>query len=154
MKYLGLMFVLLTFSGCGVAPPPEVTKEVVPPPPPRDESHRFPTDGLVAATVVEGSILDQEFLPAGNMAVYKVDGQTFVAFLISYESSEKAALGAFDIKGHFTDPKFVAHFGGFQGTAGGGQWFIFPKNKAVGGVVGLPLEEADQFARKFAGLME
>ena len=154
MRYLGLMLVLLVFSGCGAAPPPEVVEEAAPPPAPRDESHRFPTQGRVETAVVEGHVLDRDFLPAGNVATYELDGQEFTVFIVSYESSDKAGLAAFDIKGHFTDPKFVAHFGGFHGTEGGEPWFIFPKNKAVGGVVGLPLEDADQFARKFAGLME
>lgn len=153
MRYIGLMLVLLVFSGCGSPPPPEVAEEVAPPPP-RDESHRFPTQGRVETAVIEGHVLDRDFLPAGNAAKYELDGRAFTVFLISYESADKAGLAAFDIKGHFTDPKFVAHFGGFQGTEGGEPWFIFPKNKAVGGVVGLPLDEADQFARKLAGLME
>jgi hypothetical protein len=154
MKYIGITVILGGLLGCAAAPaPPEVVEEVAPPPAPRDESGRFPKEGLVRASVVEDHVLGRDFLPAGNVAEYERDGKAFTLFLINYESGDEAGLAAFDIKGHFADPKFVPHFGGFTGTEGGEPWFIFAKDKAIAGIVGLPLDEADQLARVFAGKM-
>ena len=153
MRYLGLAIVFCGLWGCGAEPPPVVVEKVERPPAPRDESHRFPEEGLVETSVTEDHVLGRDFLPAGNVAEYDHDGKTYSLFLITYETAEKAGLAAFDIKGHFSDPKFVPHFGGFTGTEGGEPWFIFPKKRAVAGIVGLPLDEADQLARIFAGQM-
>src|SRR5690606_21775419 len=135
--------------------PPETAAAPEPLPMPRDESHRFPKEGLAATSIVGNHVLGQQFLPGGNVAEYEHDGQTYRRFFVTVESAEKAGLLVVDVQGRLSAPKFIAHFGGYFGTAENGEpWFIFSKNQAVAGIVGLSLEEADALARQFAGRID
>lgn len=154
MKHFGTALLLLVLLACGPAPAPEEAKAPEPPPPPRNESHRFPKEGLVSTSIAADHVLGKDFLPAGNVAEYSRDGKTYTLFLVTTASDEKAGFLAYDVKGRFTDPAFIADFGGFFGTLDGEPWFIFPKKRALGGIVGLPREEAHEAGRAFAGLME
>ena len=153
MKTTSTALLLLLLLACGQAPAPEAAQapEPVPLPPPRDQSYRFPKEGLVSTSIAVEHILGKYFLPPGNVAEYSHGGKTYTLFLISEAGEEKATMLAFDIKGHLTDPTFLADFGGYFGTLDGEPWFLFPRRQVVAGIVGLPQEEAHEAARVFAG---
>jgi hypothetical protein len=156
MKHLGAALLLSLLLACGQAPAPEAAQAPEPaaPPPPRDQSYRFPKDGLVSTSIAADHILGKDFLPPGNVAEYSSGGKTYTLFLINEAGEEQATMLAYDIKLHFTDPAFIADFGGFSGTLDGEPWFIFPRRSVVAGVVGLSQEEAHEAGRVFAGQLE
>ena len=100
--------------------------------------------------LVDDQLLGKDFLPGGNLASYEKDGNPYQQFLIVAKDPESAALLSFEIKGKLAAAKLIPHFGGYFGMDGETPWFIFPKDKYVAGVVGLPQEEADLVARDFA----
>ncbi len=158
MKHLGVVLLFSILLACGQAPEapkPEAAQTAEPaPPPPRDQSYRFPKEGLVSTSIAADHILGKDFLPPGNVAEYSVNGKTYSLFLINETGEERATMSAFDIKGHLTDATFIADFGGYAGTLDGEPWFIFPRKSVVAGIVGLPQEEAHEVGRMFAGQLE
>lgn len=157
MKHLGAALLLFSvLLACGQAPAPEAAQapEPAPPPPPRNESYRFPKEGLASTSIAAEHILGKDFLPPGNVAEYSRDGKTYTLFLIGAGGEEQATMLAFDIKGNLADSAFVADFGGYSGTLDGQPWFIFPKQRAVAGIVGLPQDEAHELGRVFASQLE
>ena len=156
MKHLGAALLFSVLLACGQAPAPEAAQAPEPasPPPPRDQSYRFPKEGLVSTSIAAEHILGKDFLPPGNVAEYSRDGKTYTLFLINETGEERATMLAFDIKGHLTEPAFIADFGGYFGTLDGEPWFIFPRRQVVAGIVGLPQEEAHEVGRVFAGQLE
>lgn len=156
MKHFGAALLLSILLACGQAPAPEAAQapEPAPPPPPRDQSYRFPKEGLVSTSIAADHILGKDFLPPGNVAEYSRGGKTYTLFLISAAGEEQATMLAYDIKTNLTDPAFIADFGGYAGTLDGEPWFLFPKQRAVAGIVGLPQDEAHEMGRIFAAQME
>lgn len=156
MKHLGAALLLFILLACGQAPAPEAARapEPAPPPPPRDESYRFPKEGLASTSIAAEHVLDKDFLPPGNVAEYSSGGKNYTLFLISAGGEENATMLAFDIKEHLADSAFIADFGGYAGTLDGQPWFIFPKQSAVAGIVGLPQNEAHELGRVFASQLE
>lgn len=143
------VFGLIACGGAPEATPPQAEQRAAKPKPP-DESRRFAKDGRVSMELVEDELMDKDYLPGGNLASYEKGGQEWRQFLIVTGSPDDAALLAFEIKGKLAAAKFVPHFGGHFGMDGETPWFIFPKDKYVAGIVGLPEEEADRIAREFA----
>ena len=156
MKHLGAVLLFTILLACGQAPAPEAAQvpEPAPPPPPRDQSYRFPKEGLVSTSIAADHILGKDFLPPGNVAEYSVNGKAYSRFLINETGEEKATMAAFDIKGNLTDATFIADFGGYAGTLDGQPWFIFPRKSVIAGIVGLPQEEAHEVGRVFASQLE
>ena len=158
MKKFGAALLLTLLLACGQAPAPEAAQAPEPapppPPPPRDQSFRFPKEGLVGTSIAADHVLGKDFLPPGNVAEYSRDGKTYTLFLINAAGEEQATMLAFDIKGNLTEPAFIADFGGHFGTLDGEPWFIFPRKGVVAGIVGLPQQEAHETGRAFAGLLD
>ena len=153
---------LLALSGCGAAPEEEgsvipaeklvparqVTEEI------KDETHRFDKTGLVEAKIVADNLAGKDFMPGGNLAVYEQDGKKYEVFFTLRRNNEVATFLAMDYRDILTDPKFIAHFGGFYGMDGETPTLVFQKNKYVIGVAGLELEDADQAGRLIAGYLQ
>lgn len=156
MKNFGAALLLTILLACGQAPAPETAEAPEPaaPPPPREQSYRFPKEGLVGTSIAADHVLGKDFLPPGNVAEYSRDGKTHTLFLINAAGEEQATMLAFDIKGNLTEPAFIADFGGYSGTLDGEPWFIFPRKSVVAGIVGLPQQEAHEAGRVFAGLLD
>ena len=162
MIRLTLLIALLGLPGCGSAPddaesviPAEkivpaqkITEEI------KDETHRFDKTGLVEAKVVADDLAGKDFMPGGNVAVYEEDGKKYEVFFTLRRNNEVATFLTMDYRDILTDPKFIAHFGGFYGMDGETPTLVFQKNKYVIGVAGLELEEADQAGRLIAGYLQ
>jgi len=155
MKHLGAALLLSILLACGQAPAPEAAQapEAAPPPAPRDQSYRVPKAGQVSTSNAADHVLGKDFQPPGNVAEYSNGDKTYTLFLIS-TTGDEATMLAYDIKEKLADAKFIADFGGFAGTLDGEPWFIFPKQHAVAGIVGLPQDEAYDLGRLFASQLE
>ena len=142
---------VLMLAACG-GPAPEASApktEALKPKPP-DQSRRFVSEGRLSVELVDDHLLGKDYLPGGNVAEYEIDGKRHKRFLIVAKDPQAATFLAMDIKDRLTGAKYVPHFGGYFGLDGEEGWFIFPKDKNVAGIVGLPQAEADQVAREFA----
>ncbi|MBI5083729.1 MAG: hypothetical protein HZB13_03915 [Acidobacteria bacterium] len=139
-------------AGCapdhGSAPATPVKKSA--PPRPSDETRSFPATNRVDAKVVEGHLLDHDFLPGGNIAHYKQGQREYDLILIRTSSPTAAALLLLDYQKKLEKPELVAHFGGYFGKDGGRDAFIFTKGEMLCGVLGLKLAEADPVGRELA----
>ncbi len=153
MKRALVIAVALLLNAACSAPserPAATKKAAAPPEKPADESHRFPKADRVKTEIVDDHLLGKDFLPGGNLAEYQRGKQTYRLFLITTRSNDQAALLMFRFKDKLTDAKFVPHMGGYFGHDGDQPILLFPLERFVAGVAGLPLDQADPVAREFA----
>jgi hypothetical protein len=143
--------VLLGACGGSEAPPAATeSKAAAPAAKPPDEGDRFPSTDQVKMELVDDHLLGKDFLPGGNLAAYERDGKKYQQFLITRATPDAAVFLMMDFKNQLRDAKFVGHFGGYFGLDGETPVLLVPRNNYLAGIVGLPLEEADQVARDFA----
>jgi len=145
-----LGMVLLGACGGSEGPPAAESKPAAPAAKPPDESHRFPSTNQVKMEIVDDHLLGKDFLPGGNLAAYERDGKKYQQFLITRATPDAAVFLMMDFKNQLRDAKFVGHFGGYFGLDGETPVLLVPRNNYLAGIVGLPLDEADQVARDFA----
>ena len=107
---------MLALIGCGTAPrsPPAEKKAEVKPP--ADESRLFPLTGLVRSHVVADHLLGKSYLPGGTIADYEKGYQLFA---LRESTAQQAAFLLLDFKKDLTNPKYLAHMGGFFGSDAG-----------------------------------
>jgi hypothetical protein len=120
-------------------------------PAPKGETLRFPPNDQVSVSVVEDQILGHDFLPGGNLGVYKKGTKEYKLFLVKMADYVAPANALLEYKNRMPDAKLVATFGGYAGTDRGQPAFVFTKGLYLLGIVGLTPEEADPVARYFAG---
>jgi hypothetical protein len=117
---------------------------------PADETRRFPADGREAVEPVAAPLFGKDFLPGGNIAVYKKAGKSWKQFVIKNDDGGQTAVLLGKFKDSLKDPKFVAHMGGYFGMDGDQPVFVFPKGRWLAGTVGLAEKEADTAGRIMA----
>jgi len=150
MRPFALILAAAFLVSCSDTPKAAEPKAVKKAARPTDETRRFPMDGRENVEIIEDHILGMDFLPGGNLATYKIGGKTWREFVIKAESPDQTALLVGACKDHMKDPKFLAHMGGYAGSDGQQILYVFPKGRWVAGVVGLPVAEADPYARMLA----
>ena len=142
----------LLLAGCGSeskpAPKPETQAEE--PPKPADETRRFPIADQVSTEVVDNHILKKAFMPGGTVAHYKKGNREYDLFVAQFPTPTDAAIALANWDGALQGAKLIPTFGGYFGTDAGRPAFVFPKDKWVAGVIGLPQTEADPIARTLA----
>ena len=148
MIRLALSALAVMLYGCGGAGV-EVAKPVVMKAP-ADETRRFPLDGRESVEAVAGPLFGKGFLPGGNIAVYKKGAKTWKQFVIRNEDAGQTAVLLSKCRDALTDPKFIAHMGGYFGMDGGQPMFVFPKGRWLAGTVGLAEKDADIAGRVMA----
>lgn len=131
------------------APAAEVPKKAAPKI--FDEWRRFPKENLIDTKVVQTNLMGKSFMPGGTLARYKKGKTEYEMFLAEYPTADDAAIASLDWKKALDDSKLVPSFGGCFGKDAGRPVFVFPKNKWIAGVAGLPEKEADAVARVLAG---
>jgi len=146
---------LILLAACSAPPKPqEQPAAATQPPKATDESRRFPKPGLVAATVVDNHIWDQEFMPGGTVARYK-RGKTEYGMMVSKLSTPTdAAILLLDWKKAMPDGVLVPSFGGYYGNVQGRPVFVFTKNSWIAGISGLNQKQADAEARVLAAALD
>jgi hypothetical protein len=149
MRVALLIAVALASTACDASTDaPQKVEQARPKPP--DERRRFVAENRISMELVDDHILGKNFLPGGNVAEYELDGKRYQRFLVATKDPAAATFLTMDIKDALAGSKFVPQFGGYFGMDGDTPWFIFPKDKYVAGIVGLPEQEADSIAREFA----
>ncbi len=155
MRTVFLLLPILLLAGCSQepksAPAPAPEKKAAPPP---DDTRRFPAEGQQEAKVVSEHILGHSFLPGGNLATYQRGKQQYRLVLIRTASPTDAAILLLDFKKSLSNPKLIAHFGGYFGQDGAQPTFVFTKGQWLAAVVGLSESEADAVARPFAARLD
>lgn len=120
----------------------------------RDETRRFPSQDRISIEIVDDQMMGKEFLPGGNLAFYERNGKKWRQFLVQADSATAAALLLNDYRAAMTDPKYLAHMGGYFGKDGSDDVLVIQKGRWVLGVVGLPEKDADIVARGSAGWLD
>jgi hypothetical protein len=145
---------LVVIAGCSVqcsSPEKPRTQEAAAEvAPPEDQSRHFPNANLVKMDVVRDHLLDQKFMPGGNLANYQQGSTKYQQFLAKLPDAQQAAFLLLDWKKALGGAKYLAHMGGYYGTLNGRPLYVFAKGPWIAGVVGLAEEKADPIARQFA----
>ncbi|MCU1330379.1 MAG: hypothetical protein JWN34_5749 [Bryobacterales bacterium] len=138
-------------AGCGSSPEPAadlpkaaVAKKVM------DHTPALMQEGLISSRVVPEHILGQPKLPGGSLGEYEVRGKKYQAFIVDADTDQAAALLLFDFKAALKDPEYISYMGGYFGSGGRQNVYVFAKKQYVAGIAGLPMAEADGLARTLA----
>lgn len=148
-----LLLTACVLLSCSSPPkPPEPTEAAKPAaaPKPVDESHRFPQANLIATEVVGSALLGKPFMPGGTLARYRKGKTEYSMFIARAATATDAAIQLSNWRSALANPEFVASFGGYFGQDAGVPVFVFTKDTAIAGVVGLSRSEADTAARSLA----
>jgi hypothetical protein len=117
---------------------------------PGDESRRLPQANLISSEVVDSQLLGKVFMPGGTIARYRKGKAEYQMFVARAANASAAAVILSQWRSTISNPQFVASFGGYFGTDGSAQVFVFTKGEWIAGVVGLDREQADAVARLLA----
>lgn len=148
---LGLLPLLLLAACSEEKPAPVKFPWKAAAPAPKNETLKFPPGDQVSVSLVEDKMLGYDFLPGGNLGLYKKGNKEYKLFLVKLADYVAPANALLEFKNRLADAKFVPNFGGYAGTDQGVPTFVFTKSLYVLGIVGLTPEEADPVARYFAG---
>lgn len=151
-RALLLAVAALLWTGCSSEPKPvpKQESEVREPPKPADETRRFPVEDQVSTQVVNNHIMDKSFMPGGTLAHYRKGKAEYDMFVAQFATATDAAIALANWDGALQGAKLVPTFGGYFGTDRGKPVFVFPKDKWVAGIAGLPQADADKNARVLA----
>jgi hypothetical protein len=144
-----VVFALL-LTGCSSEQPAPAPAKKAETKPPADETRRFPADGRESVEPVAAPLFGKDFLPGGNIAVYRKGAKSWKQFVIKNETAGQTAVLLGKFKDAMKNPKFIAHMGGYFGALDGAEFFVFPKGVWLAGTVGLPEKEADLAGRVMA----
>ena len=158
MRKPALAALVVLFAACDIPSdaPKEPKMDNAPPliQKPSDETRRFPLQDRIRVEIIDDQILGKEFLPGGNLAFYDRNGKNWRQFLVQADSATAAALLLNDYRASMTEPKYLAHMGGYFGKDGNDDVLVLQKGRWVMGVVGLPEEDADIAARGSAAWLD
>ena len=100
--------------------------------------------------LVPQHLLGQTFMPGGNLGLYSGERKGYQLFLAKLPDAQQAAFLLLDWKKALGSASYIAHMGGYYGTLDGTPIYVFVKGPWVAGVAGLPQQDADAIARRFA----
>lgn len=118
------------------------------PKPTPNEFQQLPSADLVSKQEVAGHILGKPFLPGGTMAHYKTPTAQYDMFVAQFPSHTDASIALANLEGNIQGAKLVKDMDGYFGSDAGHPILVFPMDRWIGGVLGLPLPEAEQAGRK------
>jgi hypothetical protein len=147
----GILVAALALAGCGSSPAPVTKVEVAPVVAPvPDHTAALPKAGLVNSRVVPDHILDVARMPGGSLGEYSVKGKEYQIFIIDAGTNQKAAFLLLDLKATLHSPDYIAYMGGYVGSDGQRDIYVFAKKQYLAGVVGLSKAVADPIAIELA----
>ena len=129
-----LFAAMLMLAACGAKPA-------------SNEPPALPEANQVSKQLVSGHLLGKPFLPGGIIAHYKTDGGEYDMFVAQFPTHTDAAIALANLEGAIQGAKLVRALDGYFGTDAGRPVFVFPMDRWIGGVVGLPQPAAEQAAR-------
>ena len=133
---LPLAAVTLLLTACGSRSKPAA-----------NEARQLPTADQVSSRTVTDHILGKPFLPGGTIAHYKKDSTEYDLFVAQFPTATDAAIALANMEGTIKGARLVRGLGGYFGSDAGRTIFVFPMDRWIGGVIGLPPPEAEQAAR-------
>jgi hypothetical protein len=148
----GLFVFVLTGCGGGDAASTEAAPKYpwkAMAPDPVNETLKFPVNDQVSVTVVAD--LGWDFLPGGNLGLYKNAKKEYRLFLVRLANHVAPANALLEFKNRMENSKIEINFGGYSGLDKGAPLFVFTKGVYLLGIQGLTPAEADPVARSFAG---
>jgi hypothetical protein len=150
MRFAGCLAVLL-LAGCSSADP--VAKKDVAPAvvPVVDHSAVLPQKGLLSSKLVPDHILGVAKLPGGVLGDYSVKGKQYQIFIVDAVTNQKAAFLMMDLKATLKSPEYLAYMGGYAGSDGTRDIYVFAKTHYLAGVVGFKKADANPVAIELAG---
>lgn len=158
MRKPALAALVVLFTACDIpsdaSKEPKMDSALPPVQKPSDETRRFPSQDRIRVEIIDDQILGKEFLPGGNLAFYERNDKKWRQFLVQADSATVAALLLNDYRAAMTEPKYLAHMGGYFGKDGNDDVLVLQKGRWVMGVVGLPERDADIAARGSAAWLD
>jgi hypothetical protein len=146
-----LIVAALFLTACGSSPEPQTKTEPAPVlAPVPDHTAALPKQGLLASRLVPDHILDIPKMPGGSLGEYSAKGRKYQLFIIDSGTNQKAAFLLMDLKGTLQSPEYIAYMGGYAGSDGNRNVYVFAKKQYLAGVIGLSKAEADPIAIELA----
>jgi hypothetical protein len=147
----GILLAALILTGCGSSPEPPTKAEAVPPAAPvPDHTAVLPKAGRLTSRLVPDHILDVAKMPGGSLGEYSVKGKKYQIFIIDAGTNQKAVFLLLDLKATLHAPDYIAYMGGYVGSDGQRDIYVFAKKQYLAGVVGLSKAAADPIAIELA----
>lgn len=115
-----------------------------------NESRQLPSANQISKQEVSGHILGKPFLPGGTLAHYKTPSAEYDMFVTQFPSHTDASIALANLEGNIQGAKLVKDMDGYFGSNAGRPILVFPMDMWIGGVLGLPLPEAEQAGRALA----
>ena len=143
-----VLLAALILTGCGSSPEPVATPAKAAPV--VDHTAAFPKAGLLSARLVPDHILDIAKMPGGSLGDYAVKVKKYQLFIIDAGTNQKAAFLLLDMKATLHSPEYIAYMGGYAGSDGQRDIYVFAKKQYLAGVVGLDKAAADAIAIELA----
>lgn len=135
IRFLPLAAALL-FAACSSQPKPAA-----------NESGQLPSANQVSKQEVADHVLGKPFLPAGTLAHYKTATAEYDMFVAQFPTHTDASIALANLEATIQGAKLVKGLDGYFGADAGRPIFVFPMDRWLGGVLGLPRPEAEQAAR-------
>jgi hypothetical protein len=138
-------------TACGSSPEPSAKTETAPAPAPvADHTAALPKQGLINSRVVPDHILDIPKLPGGSLGEYSAKGKKYQLFIVDAGTNQKASFLLLDAKATLKSPEYIAYMGGYAGSDGNRDIYVFAKKQYLAGVAGLVKADADPIAIELA----
>ena len=111
---------------------------------------QLPSADQVSKQEIADHILGKPFLPGGTLAHYKTASAEYDMFVAQFPSHTDASIALANLEATIQGAKLVKSMDGYFGADAGRPIFVFPMDRWLGGVVGLPQPEAERAARVLA----
>ena len=107
----------------------------------------MPSADQVSKQEVADHILGKPFLPGGTMAHYKTGTAEYDLFVAQFPTHTDASIALANLEGAIQGARLVKDMDGYFGGDAGRPILVFPMDRWIGGVLGLPLPEAKEAGR-------
>lgn len=151
--FSGLIALSVLLTGCGSSESASAKPEPAPvaaAPQVPDHTAVLPKTGLQSSRVVPDHLLDVPKMPGGSLGEYAVKGKKYQLFIVDAGTNQKAAFLLLDLKATLHSPEYISYMGGYAGSDGNRNIYVFAKKQYLAGVVGLSKSEADPIAIELA----
>ncbi|HLK48371.1 MAG TPA: hypothetical protein VKT49_09565 [Bryobacteraceae bacterium] len=136
IRVLPLAAAALLLTACGSSSKPAA-----------NETRQLPTADRTSIQTVPDHILGKPFLPGGTIAHYQKGSTAYDLFVAQFPTATDAAIALANLEGAIKGARLVRGLGGYFGSDAGRTIFVFPMDRWIGGVIGLPPPESEQAAR-------
>ena len=115
---------------------------------PANETRELPAHDRVSVRTVSDHMLGKPFLPGGMIGHYKKGATEYDMFVVQFPTATDMSIALANLEANIKGARLVRSLGGYFGADAGRTIFVFPMDRWLGGVLGLPPPEAEQAARE------